>query len=92
MLEIGHCWAKGEDSVRKGRDGLEYGCPVGGRFGNLMSMGHQMLLKMGYEYYGDGYEYYGDCLRVALNKCLIDSEISERSVRLMITVSIGKRG
>ena len=51
-----------------------------------------MLLKMGYEYYGDGYEYYGDCLRVALNKCLIDSEISERSVRLMITVGIGKRG
>ena len=51
-----------------------------------------MLLKMGYEYYGDGYEYYGDCLRVALNTCLIDSEISERSVRLMITVNIGKRG
>lgn len=47
---------------------------------------------MGYEYYGDGYEYYGDCLRVALNKCLIDSEISERSIRLMITASIGKRG
>ena len=47
---------------------------------------------MGYEYYGDGYEYYGDYLRVALNKCLIDSEISERSIRLMITASIGKRG
>ena len=47
---------------------------------------------MGYEYYGNGYEYYGDYLRVALNKCLIDSEISERSVRLMITVNIGKRG
>ena len=54
--------------------------------------GIRCSLKMGYEYYGDGYEYYGDCLRVALNKCLIDSEISERSVRLMITVSIGKRG
>ena len=51
-----------------------------------------MLLKMGYEYYGDGYEYYGDCLRVALNKCLIDSEISEHSIRLMITASIGKIG
>ena len=51
-----------------------------------------MLLKMGYEYYGDGYEYYGDCLRVALNNCLIDSEISERRIRLVIIVSIGKRG
>ena len=40
MLEIGHCWAKGEDSARKGRDGLDYGCLVGGRFGSLMSMGH----------------------------------------------------
>ena len=51
-----------------------------------------MLLKMGYEYYGNGYEYYGDCLRLEFDNCLIDSEISERSVRLMITVNIGKRG
>ena len=40
MLEISHCQAEGEDSARKGRDGLEYGMLVGGRFGNLMSMGH----------------------------------------------------
>ena len=47
---------------------------------------------MGYEYYGDGYEYYGDCLRVAFNNCLIDSEISERRIRLKIIVSIGGKG
>ena len=40
MLEISHCQAEGEDSARKGREGLEYGMLVGGRFGNLMSMGH----------------------------------------------------
>ena len=54
--------------------------------------GIRCSLKMGYEYYGDGYEYYGDCLRVAFNNCLIDSEISERRIRLMIIVSIGKKG
>ena len=64
----------------------------GGGFGTYVDGGIRCTSKMGYEYYGDGYEYYDDYLRVALNKCLIDSEISERSVRLMITVSIGKRG
>ena len=51
-----------------------------------------MLLKMGYEYYGNGYEYYGDCLRLAFNNCLIDSEISEHRIRLKIIVSIGGKG
>ena len=31
MLEISHCQAEGEDSARKGRDGLEYGMLVGGQ-------------------------------------------------------------
>ena len=57
-----------------------------------MSMGHQMLLKMGYEYYGNGYEYYGDCLRLEFNNRLIDSEISKRRIRLKIIVSIGGKG
>ena len=48
-----------------------------------------MLLKMGYEYYGNGYEYYGDCLRLEFNNRLIDSEISKRRIRLKIIVSIG---
>ena len=51
-----------------------------------------MLLKMGYEYYGNGYEYYGDCLRLEFNNRLIDSEISKRRIRLKIIVSIGGKG